>query len=420
MDFLLDRQNRQYLQILSGLVFCMMLLLLSSGYWTLSRSRDRIFLREQQIASALLAEGVPAGQIAAALASEERTEAGRALLGQMGHLSETPPLLFPVLREDVFSRRLMPLLTVWAALGAAFLLSAVWYLRKRDHLYQTASELVDRFTEGDFSGHLSMGCQDGTIEHLFVSVDQLARALKAGYEAEHDHREFLKHTISDISHQLKTPLAALHLYMDILTGEPDRPDTVRAFSRRSMQSLLRMEALVQALLKIVRLDAGSISFTPIRMSVRELILRAAEPLQARAGQEHKQLQILGDSEEMLCCDPEWTAEAVGNLIKNALDHTKENSIIRIYWKRSPAMLRLSVSDDGCGIAQEDIHHIFKRFYRSCRSSDRQGTGLGLPLAKAIIEGQGGTLSVTSEEGAGATFSISFPDEPSDLRQLTKS
>ena len=107
------------------------------------------------------------------------------------------------------------------------------------------------------------------------------------------------------------------------------------------------------------------------------------------------------------CDPEWTKEAIGNLVKNALDHTKAGGIICISWEQTPGIFRLSVADNGCGIAEEDIHHIFKQFYRSSTSSDRQGAGLGLSLAKTILEGQGGNLSVESSPGEGSIFHMSF-------------
>ena len=104
---------------------------------------------------------------------------------------------------------------------------------------------------------------------------------------------------------------------------------------------------------------------------------------------------------------EWTSEAVGNIVKNALDHTREGGIIRISWECSPRMARIRIADNGHGIAPEDIHHIFKRFYRSGSSLDGQGIGLGLPLAKSIVEGQGGTISVQSDPGEGTVFTISL-------------
>ena len=97
-------------------------------------------------------------------------------------------------------------------------------------------------------------------------------------------------------------------------------------------------------------------------------------------------------------------------MKNALDHTRAGGIILIAWESTPVMLRISISDNGDGIAPEDIHHIFKRFYRSKHSLDTQGVGLGLPLAKSIVEGQGGTISVRSEVGSGTTFTCCFPTD----------
>lgn len=107
---------------------------------------------------------------------------------------------------------------------------------------------------------------------------------------------------------------------------------------------------------------------------------------------------------------EWTSEAIGNIVKNALDHTKQGGVIRIAWEYTPLMLRIFITDDGNGIAPEDIHHIFKRFYRSKHSLDTQGIGLGLPLAKSIIEGQGGIVSVKSEQNMGTTFTLAFLTE----------
>ena len=197
------------------------------------------------------------------------------------------------------------------------------------------------------------------------------------------------------------------MYQEILESEPENQDTVREFADKMGASLQRMEQLIQAMLKITRLDSGSIVFERRDILVTELIDRAIRDLQTRADQEGKTIQIEGKPEERLLCDPEWTSEALGNLVKNALDHTAAGGHIRIAWSRTPAMLQIQVSDDGGGIAPEDIHHIFKRFYRSRQSLDSPGIGLGLPLAKSIVEGQGGVITAQSTSGEGATFTVSF-------------
>ena len=113
---------------------------------------------------------------------------------------------------------------------------------------------------------------------------------------------------------------------------------------------------------------------------------------------------LGDIES---CDALWVSEAIGNIVKNALEHTENGGHIEVKWSQSPLMTQIEISDDGKGIHPEDLYNIFKRFYRSRFSSDVHGIGLGLPLAKSIVEAHGGTISVTSSLGAGTTFTLNF-------------
>ena len=197
------------------------------------------------------------------------------------------------------------------------------------------------------------------------------------------------------------------MYQEIIENEPDNPETVREFSLKIGTALKRIEQLIQSMLKITRIDAGSISFEKSNYSIPNILNHAISELTTRADNEKKEIVIDGDLEQMLYCDIEWMGEAIGNIIKNALDHTDAGGKIKISWEQTPAMIRIFITDNGHGISQEDIHHIFKRFYRSKNTSDSQGIGLGLPLAKAIVEGQGGILSVQSERLQGTTFTLSF-------------
>lgn len=144
-------------------------------------------------------------------------------------------------------------------------------------------------------------------------------------EAERAAKEALKNAVSDISHQLKTPLAALSMYMEILKEEPERPETVREFSAKALQSLERMQRLIGLLLKIMRLDAGSVRFEPEDCPVSELVREAVEELTTRARQEGKRLIVEGDPKERVRCDPAWTAEALSNGEKRAGPHGKRRN-----------------------------------------------------------------------------------------------
>lgn len=219
-------------------------------------------------------------------------------------------------------------------------------------------------------------------------------------------KDFLKSMISDISHQVKTPLAALRMYNEITIAEPENVATVRDFAAKSERALDKLEQLIQSLLRLTRLDAGSVVFAREPVALSALVTRALEPFSARAEREHKTMTVAGDDETVLLCDATWTEEAISNLVKNALDHTQPGGHICISWERGPALLRLSVS----GRRRWHFGGGYPPYFQALLSQhdeQRQRRRLGLPIAKAIVEGQGGTLSVVSVPGEGATFTMAF-------------
>lgn len=363
---------------------------------------------EEAVAASLLEQGVPGDVIARALASREGGEEGRMLLGAAGIGSKTD-FRMPAQLAEIWNRSLSQLVMICLLLFLILAAGTGSFFRQRKKLYRQADTVLTAYINGDYSGHLPQN-REGGIFQLFSSVEQLATMLQAKNETERAAKEFMKSAISDLSHQLKTPLAALTMYQEIMEAEPDNPQTVRQFTARMGASLKRMEQLISSMLKITRLDAGNISFEKDICNVKELIAGAVEELTVRAGKEGKKILLEGNPEQTLVCDREWTGEAIGNIVKNALDHTGSGDRIHISWERTPAMLRIQVADSGQGIAPEDIHHIFKRFYRSAHSLDTQGVGLGLSLAKSIVEGQGGILAAQSEQGQGALFTMSFLTE----------
>ena len=153
--------------------------------------------------------------------------------------------------------------------------------------------------------------------------------LKSKNETEHKSKEFLKNTISDISHQLKTPLAALTMYQEIIADEPENAETVKEFSVKIGSSLNRMNQLIQSMLKITRLDSGNIVFEKSHCSISNLIAHSIRELTTRAENENKQIIVEKSPDEQLTCDMEWTGEAIGNIVKNALDHTVSGGVIHI-------------------------------------------------------------------------------------------
>ena len=242
---------------------------------------------------------------------------------------------------------------------------------------------------------------------MFHTVNSMAAVLNAHADNELREKEFLKNTISDISHQLKTPLAALNIYNGLLQDGDMELSAVKEFADLSEQELDRIEILVQNLLKITKLDAGAIVLEKTTENVADMMRDIELHFAYRARQEKKKIILSGSAHLSLFCDRDWLSEAIDNIVKNAFDHTESGATIRVAWKELPSGVQIVITDNGCGIHPEDIHHIFKRFYRSRFSKDKQGIGLGLPLAKAIDEAHNGTIEVDSELGIGTTFTMTF-------------
>lgn len=405
MKFLGEKENRRFFLFLACVFLVQIGLLGFCGFLQVRKIQKILADKELAAVSYLLEQNIPPELVAAAWNQREATEEGRKLLELTGHTKESPGYLLLLLEEAFPPFFLMPL-SVSAVFAALILAGTCFYFRRRERLYEEAEQVIDQYAKNRFGAHLPSG-QEGTIYQLFDSVEQLSQSLQAKSQMEYDAKLFLRDMISNISHQLKTPLAALSMYTEIMLEESEKVVVVREFSRKSLRSLERMEQLIQSLLTMARLDTGAIVFEKQQCLAGELVEQALGDLTERAFREGKKLFLEGQREETLTCDLEWTKEAVANLVKNALDHTEAGDWIRVCWVRTPAVFRLRVEDQGCGIGEEDIHHIFKQFYRSRASCTNPGVGLGLSLAKAIVEGQGGSLSVESRPGEGCTFFITF-------------
>ena len=298
------------------------------------------------------------------------------------------------------------LLLVFVLAGGAILAVGYSYFKKQNQVMEQAVSQINAYLDGDHNARIE--CDDeGELYRLFHAVNSLAAVLNAHADNELREKEFLKNTISDISHQLKTPLAALNIYNGLLQDEDIEVSSVKEFAGLSEQELDRIETLVQSLLKITRLDAGAIVLEKNAENVADMMRDIELHFAYRARQEKKEIILSGSDHLSLFCDRDWLNEAIDNIVKNAFDHTESGATIRVAWKELPSGVQIVITDNGCGIHPEDIHHIFKRFYRSRFSKDKQGIGLGLPLAKAIVEAHNGTIEVDSELGIGTTFTMNF-------------
>ena len=305
-----------------------------------------------------------------------------------------------------YQRLSLCLLFIFLLAAAAIWVVCCSYFKKQNKIMEQAVSQINVYLDGDSNARIECD-SEGELYRLFHSVNSLAAVLNAHADNELREKEFLKNTISDISHQLKTPLAALNIYNGLLQDEDVEPSLVKEFADLSEQELDRIETLVQSLLKITKLDAGSIVIEKDTENVADMMRDIELHFAYRARQEQKEIILSGLNNIFLLCDRDWLSEAIDNIVKNALDHTEKGDTIHIEWRALPSVVQIVVKDNGCGIHPDDLHHIFKRFYRSRFSKDSQGIGLGLPLAKAIIEAHDGSIEVDSELGKGTIFTMNF-------------
>jgi signal transduction histidine kinase len=242
---------------------------------------------------------------------------------------------------------------------------------------------------------------EGSFSLLKNDLYKVTVRLREQAELLQKDKTALSNLITDISHQIKTPLTSLGVLADLLAEDPPEADR-NAFVERLRAQLGRSQWLVAALLKLARLDAGTAALKSEPVDMRRLIERALEPLQIPLEIKRQRLEVHGEAEASFTGDLNWSAEAVTNVVKNCVEHTPEGGKIKITYSANALYAEIIVSDDGEGIASRDMPNIFNRFYRG-ENAGENSVGIGLALAKAIFTAQGGDISVRSERGMGTSF-----------------
>ena len=219
-------------------------------------------------------------------------------------------------------------------------------------------------------------------------------------------KEELKTALSDISHQLKTPLTSVIIMTEILLDNPDLPPELRQeFLCDIHRSSKHISFLVQSLLTLSKLDADSIVMKKQNVPLSRVFADVSQNVEVIA--ELKGVSVTAkDNDITLACDKKWLCEALTNITKNCIEHTSENGEVRLCAETNKFYTKITVSDNGQGIDIEDLPHIFDRFYRG-KNADENSVGIGLALAKTIIQKSGGIVRVDSEVGKGSVFTIKF-------------
>ena len=416
--FLKDKQARAAVLLLTA-VFAVLtaigcLLIYQNGVRT-----TRALLRQDVALAGGMARGKPAADfsILTGTIDEQDLAAGSNLLSPYGYGENTPPAA-GLYYASLF-RNQITLFGICAALQylTALILLLAFFSRSDRHL----REFARRVEAGHFSREGGLAEGESGFDMLRSAVASMAEGTNYHAQALQKDKEYLRDLLSDISHQMKTPLAALRMYHELLAKPDLNPEKREEFLRRSQKQVERTDWLVQSLLKMARLESGSATMKRKSAYLLDTVELAAAPFAEPASQKGVELTTRIPAEICFAHDADWVAEAIGNLIKNALEHTPSGGHIFVEADETPLSLELRVTDDGEGMTNEEIPHAFERFYRTGGKKESGGAGIGLSLSKEIIEKNGGDIFVRSRPGEGSVFTVTFlkgwrPPENANLKK----
>lgn len=267
----------------------------------------------------------------------------------------------------------------------------------------------------DLNDYLSLVCKgiydmniddntEGELSILKNNLYKVITLLQSQNEYLKNDKLYLADSIADISHQLKTPLTSMMVMCELLENE-ENPEKRQEFVSVINNQLSKMKWLITNILKISKLDADATEFKRDEVSISKVLDDSLKPFALTA--ELKNIIIENKSNDFVFNgDENWTAEAVSNIVKNCLEHTNDGGKITIASDSTNLYNKLTISDNGCGIAEEDLPHIFERFYHG-KNSSKDSVGIGLALAKTVFEKENASVTVKSEQDKGSAFEIIF-------------
>ena len=278
------------------------------------------------------------------------------------------------------------------------------YDHKRSKQIRGLTDDMARINSGDYDTNIA----DNSEDELSILRNELYKTcvhLRESAENAEGDRVALKNSVEDIAHQLKTPMTSINITLDNLTENPDIPEETRKeFLNDIRRELRHINYMTNVLLKLGQLEANTVTFREEPVKLGDIVAAAVANTEILAELKSVECEVKGEAEDELMLDSTWQTEAVTNILKNAIEHSPEGSVIMIEMTDKKLACELKITDKGPGIPQDEVGHIFERFYTRSGAS---GTGIGLVLAKSIIDAQGGFISVTSSDGEGTTFKINY-------------
>lgn len=287
-----------------------------------------------------------------------------------------------------------------------WLIIVLIYLKRRDKKIKQITKYINEIKNKKYELNIDENSED-ELSNLKNELYKITIMLKEESEISKKDKENLKISVEDISHQLKTPLTSITIMLDNLKENPNMDEnTKQKFIFEISKQIDWINWLVISMLKLSKLDANVVQFYDEKINLNKFITEIVKNLEIPIEIKNQNIIINGDNEAAFVGDYKWQQEAVTNIIKNCIEHNKENGTINIKYEENNLFTKISIKDEGIGIEKEDLKHIFERFYKG-KNSTENSVGIGLSLSKNIIEKNNGIIFCKSEIGKGTEFIIKY-------------
>ena len=282
----------------------------------------------------------------------------------------------------------------------------VLYNKRQKNKIKEITNYIEQINNKNYA----LDIQDNNEDELSVLKNELYKTtvmLKEQAENSAKDKINLKNSLEDISHQLKTPLTSITIMLDNILDSPDMDlQTRNDFIKDIYREIANVKFLVQNLLILSKFDANTITFNEKEEKLEDIIEEAKQNVASICDLKNIQIILEGKEDAKTTCDLKWQVEALTNILKNCAEHSNNNTKINVLYSENNMYSEIVIKDEGSGIDQKDLKHIFERFYKG-KNSDKDSIGIGLSLAKTIIEKDNGFITVDSELGKGTTFYIKY-------------
>ena len=281
---------------------------------------------------------------------------------------------------------------------------------KYNHSESKKINEITKYIEEINRGNYKLNIEENTEDELSILKNELYKItimLKEVAENSQKDKTTLKDSLSDISHQIKTPITSILIMLDNILSDENMPEDIKKdFIKDIKREIVNIKFLVESILKLSKIDSNSIKFIKKEVLIKDIINEAVKNVSMLSELKNIEIIVSGDDSIKKICDLKWQVEAITNILKNCIEHSYENRKIYINYNQNNMYTELKIEDNGTGIDAKDLPHIFERFYKG-KNSSSDSVGIGLALSKSIIESNNGYIQVDSKLNKGTTFIIKY-------------